>query len=186
MPRKEKDYSNTVIYKIVCNDLTITDVYVGHTTDFTKRKNSHKSYCINSNSSKHNIKLYSIIRLNGGWENWTMLQIEKYPCKDVYEARNRERYWFEILNCNMNYQCPNRKKTEYYIVNKERKKEIYEKNKESILEKRKNYYEKNKVKIQEKNSVIHKCICEGHYTGHRKNRHEKTILHQEYIKLTLE
>ena len=38
MPRKETDYSKTVIYKIVCNDLTITDIYVGHTTDFVVRK----------------------------------------------------------------------------------------------------------------------------------------------------
>ena len=34
MPRKEIDYSKTVIYKIVCNDLNVKDVYVGHTTDF--------------------------------------------------------------------------------------------------------------------------------------------------------
>ena len=43
MPRKEIDYSKTVIYKIVCNDLNVKDVYVGHTTDFTKRKATHKS-----------------------------------------------------------------------------------------------------------------------------------------------
>ena len=31
MPKKIIDYSKTIIYKIVCNDLTITEVYVGHT-----------------------------------------------------------------------------------------------------------------------------------------------------------
>ncbi len=43
MPRNEIDYSKTIIYKIVCNDLTITDCYVGSTTDFKTRKAAHKN-----------------------------------------------------------------------------------------------------------------------------------------------
>ena len=46
MPRKEINYLNTIIYKFVCNDLNIKDTYVGHTTDFIKRKATHKSHCI--------------------------------------------------------------------------------------------------------------------------------------------
>ena len=38
MPKKNIDYSKTIIYKIVCNDLNIIDVYVGQTTNFTKKK----------------------------------------------------------------------------------------------------------------------------------------------------
>ena len=38
MPRLPVDYKNTIIYKIVCNDLKIKDTYVGHTTDFKSRK----------------------------------------------------------------------------------------------------------------------------------------------------
>ena len=45
MPRTAVDYSKTIIYKIVCNDLNVKDIYVGSTTDFTKRKNKHKSCC---------------------------------------------------------------------------------------------------------------------------------------------
>ena len=47
MPKKEIDYSKTIIYKIVCNDLNIKDCYIGSTTSFTKRKNRHKSNCNN-------------------------------------------------------------------------------------------------------------------------------------------
>ena len=47
MPRKIINYTNTIIYKIVCNDLNITDLYVGSTTDFTNRKYNHKSSCNN-------------------------------------------------------------------------------------------------------------------------------------------
>ena len=42
MPIQNIKYNNTLIYKIVCNDLNIKDVYVGHTTDFRRRKNCHK------------------------------------------------------------------------------------------------------------------------------------------------
>jgi hypothetical protein len=41
MPKQFIDSSETVIYKIVCNDLN-TDVYVGH-TNFINRKAKHKS-----------------------------------------------------------------------------------------------------------------------------------------------
>ena len=77
MPRTPINYQNTIIYKIVCNDLTITESYVGSTTDFRRRKSQHKSSCNTINNSKYNQKNYIFIRENGGWENWTMLEIEK-------------------------------------------------------------------------------------------------------------
>jgi predicted GIY-YIG superfamily endonuclease len=46
MPRLPIDYANTLIYKIVCNDLNVTECYVGHTTDFTRRKSNHRYRCI--------------------------------------------------------------------------------------------------------------------------------------------
>ena len=64
MPKKLIDYSKTIIYKIVCNDLTITEVYVGHTTNFIKRKAPHKYNCNNPNSKSYNFKIYNIIRNN--------------------------------------------------------------------------------------------------------------------------
>ena len=50
MPKLPIDYSKTIIYKIVCNDTNITDCYVGHTTDITRRKAHHKCSCNNPNS----------------------------------------------------------------------------------------------------------------------------------------
>ncbi len=42
MPKEVIDYSNTIIYKIVCNDINITDTYVEHTTNFVKHKHAQK------------------------------------------------------------------------------------------------------------------------------------------------
>ena len=106
MPKKPMNYKNTVIYKIVCNDLSITDCYVGHTTDFIMRRCRHK-HAYHLDDKKQHFKLYTMIRNNGGWENWTMVEIEKYPCNDRNEASSRERYWYEQLNTkNMNTKKP--------------------------------------------------------------------------------
>ena len=160
MPKKEIDYQTTIIYKIVCNDLNVKDVYVGHTTDFTKRKAQHKINCNNPDTKIYNLKVYQIIRDNEGWYNWSMIEIEKYPCHDNNEARARERYWYELLNANLNMICPtldiekgkNHKK-EYYEQNKEiirdHQKEYYEQNKENIRDHQKEYNELNKDKLKE-------------------------------------
>ena len=70
MPKISIDYNNTTIYKIVCTDLSNKDIYVGHTTQFIKRKSSHKHNCNNPISKFYNLKVYKTIRENGGWENW--------------------------------------------------------------------------------------------------------------------
>ena len=109
MTKTNIDYSKTIIYKIVCNDLNVKEIYVGHTTDFTKRKNHHKHYC-NSGNTKRSV--YEYIRQNGGWMNWSMLEIEKYSCKDGNEARTRERHWIETLKANLNCTIPIRTEIE--------------------------------------------------------------------------
>ena len=119
MPRLPINYAKTLIYKIVCNDLNITECYVGHTTDFVCRKKSHKERCINEKDINHNLKIYKIIRDNGGWDNYSMIEIEKYPCNDANEACAKEREWFEILNCKLNNNFPQRSKEEYRIANRD-------------------------------------------------------------------
>jgi hypothetical protein len=113
MPRLPINYAKTIIYKLVCNDLNIIECYVGHTTDFTVRKKCHKNRCQNESDKKHNLKVYKTIRDTGGWENYSMVEIEKYPCKDSREARSKEREWYEILNSNLNTYYPERSKKEY-------------------------------------------------------------------------
>ncbi len=192
MPRKVIDYSKTVIYKIVCNDLNVKDVYVGHTTGFTKRKTTHKSHCLNPNDSKHNLKIYKMIRENGDWNNWSMIEIEKYPCKDDNEARARERFWYEELQATMNTLCPilyigekKQYEKDYHEKNKEKiveykknyQKNYHEKNKDVIDTRNKDYYVRNKDKFKEKNN----CECGGCYTMTHKLAHFKTLKHIKYI-----
>lgn len=95
MPRLAIDYSNAVIYKLSCKNKSITEIYIGSTTNFTKRKYQHKHSCINTNNPSYIFQKYKFIRENGGWENWEMIEIEKFPCKTSRELSKRE----EELRC---------------------------------------------------------------------------------------
>ena len=92
------------MYKIICNDDSVKDFYVGHTTHWRNRKNAHKTDCKREATNKK--KIYTIINANGGWENWSMVEIEKYPCNDVNEASAREHYWTQLLKPTMNSRDP--------------------------------------------------------------------------------
>ena len=102
------DYSKTVIYKITCNDPSVTNVYVGSTSDFIRRKTEHKSRCINDNLKSCKYRLYHVIRLHGGWYGWTMSEIESFPCHSKKEAHERERYHFILMNASLNMKNPTR------------------------------------------------------------------------------
>jgi len=171
MTKKNIDYSKTMIYKIVCKDLNVTDLYVGHTTNFIQRKKRHKSSCINEASKHHYLKVYRHIRKNGNWKNWSMILIENFPCNNSLEARSREREWCEKINANLNMVCPMRSiqelktyKYEWELAQKcinpekhklsthNKNKTYYDKNAETIKIKKKEYYDKNSetIKIKKK------------------------------------
>ena len=198
MPLTATNYANTILYKIVCNDLLIKDIYVGHTTSFKDRKSKHKSSCNNEKNKGYNIFVYKIIRDNGGWDNWSMIEIEKFNCNDANEARSRERYWVEFLNSNLNKQIPNRTKKEYKIENKEHIVDIRKKyrieNKEQLADKNKKYrienkehiadttnkyYQENKEKINTYRSQKIDCECGSCYTRRHKSHHLKSKKHLE-------
>ena len=200
MPRLPINYQNTIIYKICCNDVTVKEIYIGHTTDFKNRKRAHKCSCNNPNSEKYNIYVYQFIRDNGGFENWSMIEIEKFPCNDKYEAEKKERHWIESLNSTLNKVLPTQTKKEYYENNKEKikqhtkeyrennkekikqhKKEYRENNKEKIKQHKKEYREINKEKLVEERKKTFTCECGSCLRLRDKSRHEKSMKHQNYL-----
>ena len=102
MPKKDIDYSNTIIYKISCKSTSCIELYVGHTTNFVQKKYNHKQCCTNQESKKYNCHLYKVIRENGGWENWLMEIIICVNCKDKYDATQKENEYCLLLNDTLN------------------------------------------------------------------------------------
>jgi hypothetical protein len=90
MPRTNINYSNTSIYKLCCKDIYIIDIYVGHTTDMRRRKWQHKTNCNNEKNKVYNLNVYQFIRNNGGWDNWDMIEIERFEAIDGNDARKKK------------------------------------------------------------------------------------------------
>ena len=142
------DYSKTIIYKIVCKNEDVKDVYVGSTTRFNERRREHKKHCINKIYKEYNYKVYQMIRENGGWDNWDMIEIIKQPCKDGDESHALERHYYELLNCNMNTLVPGR-------THKESSKEYRQQNKDKIKQYKHEYYQKKKERKAELQKINH-------------------------------
>jgi len=192
MPRLPVDYSKTIIYKIICDDLP-EFIYVGSTTDFRKRKCKHKTDCNNETGQNYNLKLYKTIRENGGFENWKMIEIERFTeCIDGNSARKREQYFMDEFKSNLNtykaFQTEEQLKTynqayqkQYCIDNVEQKKEYakqyYIENKEHKKEHDKQYYIENAEKIKKRISQTFTCECGSVCQIGNKTHHLKTKKH---------
>lgn len=200
MPRVAVNYQNTIIYKIVCKDISITDCYVGSTTNFTKRKYAHHHSCNNEKGKAYHYNVYSFMRANGGWENWDMIEIEKYPCNDLNEALKRERHWIETLKATLNIVKPLRSIQDYRKDNAEKLKEHkkqydiehakqiqsynkkhWKENCDELKAKYKEYYKKNadqikaqKKKYRETNADKNKVYQREYRLKKKKQLEEKT------------
>ena len=183
------DYNNNCIYKICCKDVNITDIYVGHTTNFYKREGRHKSCCSNENGRQYFCYIYYFIRENGGWDNWEMIKLYDYPCDSRTEAQIEELKCYKKLNAKLNTQKPyqsveerkeyvnQHKQTEKSkIVTKKNTKKYYDNNREKLIEKSKKYREENLEKVKE--------YQKEHSKEYRKKNVEKRKLYaKEYNKL---
>ena len=200
MPRVPIDYSKCSIYKIEHVD-DDTLVYVGHTTNFEKRKIAHKSNCKKDNNKHYNLKVYQMIRENGDWDMFKMIEVEKYPCADRREAERRENEVIKELRASMNTYKSFRTKneiTEYHTNYRElhkeklqeRDKKYYEQNKPKKQEYNKEYYESNKQKIlhqmkesYETKNVKVKCECGCEIVKSKLKQHQARKKHLEKMKI---
>ena len=189
-------YSDTVIYKIVCNDLEVKEFYVGSTTNFRNRKYQHKSDCNNEGRYHYNLKLYQFIRSNGGWDNWLIVPLFEYTeCENKMQKLIMERKYYEELGATLNCQCPSRSKKEYHKTSDTYKE--YQKNyakTDKCKEYQKNYQKTDKYK-ESRNSDKYKeyqknyannsktinCECGSKLKQKNLNRHKKTKKHQKYL-----
>ena len=159
-------YENSIIYKLCCKDVSIKEIYIGSTTNFSRRKCEHKSNCTNINSVKYNLNVYNFIRSNGDWDNWDMIEIEKYQATDKRNLETRERYFVETLCASLNTYIPTRSQQEWRDENKvklaknskthyientqkylDKSSSYYKNNKDLVNARKKNIYEKNKYSI---------------------------------------
>jgi len=147
------------IYKICCDDCP-DFIYIGSTKAFRERKRRHKRNCYNENDQRHNNKLYSTIRENGGWDNWRMVILEECGEITFIQAKIKEEEYRVKLNGNLNSQKCHTTEEERKARDKVNKREWH---------------------VNKFNPTI-ECECGGKYTLHHKETHFKTKKHLEYEK----
>ena len=176
MSKENTDYSNTIIYKIYCKDENIKDLYVGHTTNFIVRKYQHKTCC---NNLSNKIKIYETIRNNGGWENWDMVELAKYNCKDIKEARIREQEYYEKLEANLNSVLPYVNKYDFFCD----KCDIQFKNQIEYNTHQNNLHNENIQTTNLEEIVLSKFFCEKcDYRTSKKSQYERHLLTDKHKK----
>jgi len=147
------NYKNGIVYKIYCKDSSITDIYIGSTTNFNNRRKRHKTACTNEKSKGYNYTVYQYIREHGGWDNWDIIEVEQCCAKDKDELLERERYWIRHLDTTLNKTIPGRTRKEWYQDNKEsviqRTRKYYQEHKEEIAQKKAEYRQEHKEEIAE-------------------------------------
>jgi len=160
------NYNKSMIYKLCCKDLNITDIYIGSTTNFKERKIKHRIICNNNNLKyvyNNNLKVYKFIREHGGWDNWDMVLIDNVSCESKLELRKIEREYIEKYNSTLNSIMPFKNEKEY----REYHKKWYETNKNKIND------EKRKEKIN--------CECGSVVRKSDIARHKKSKKHINFV-----
>jgi len=160
-----------IIYRISHKTLEGLD-YVGSTTDFHARKIGHKTNCSNSNRRNYNLKIYQVIRANGGWDQFEMVIVKTMVCCKE-EARQEEEKCRIELSSKLN-SIRAVKSIEYILKYQS---DYREKNKEHILNYMTEYTKQNREKIFQKFD----CECGGKYVHKCKARHLRSNLHQDYL-----
>ena len=171
MAPKVIDYSKSVIYKIEHVDNPEL-LYVGSTTDFIRRKSEHKRDCNNENKKKtYNLKLYTMIRSNGGFESFKIMIICEFPCNSKTELLIEEEKYRKELQTNLNsikaFRSTEEKREydkNYNKINKEviskQSKEYREINKEKMKDYQTNYCEENKEIMKAKAKEYYQTVKE--------------------------
>lgn len=167
--KTDDEYSllDYIMYKICPKNKELNYCYIGQTTNFTNRKRQHIKNTVTESDKKHyHLKHYETIRQNGGWDQWEIVELEKFNGKNKLEARMREQELIKEHKANLNSvsafvteeERSTTKKaiTEKYRENnkeliRQQEKQYKENHKDVIAEQMKKYREENKEKIYEKN-----------------------------------
>ena len=143
MPKTPTDYSKAIIYSIICKtDDTL--LYIGSTTNFTKRKAQHKENCNKETYKKHHLQVYVMIRANGGWDSFEMKPFQEFPCNNKIQLVIEEERLRKQMNANLNTLKAHTTKEERNKAQYEHDKKRRELHKEELKEYERKRYDANK------------------------------------------
>ena len=162
-----------VFYKIVCITEDIDLSYVGSTMNWKLRVRHHKHHSLSETSDRCHFKIYQMIKANGGWDNFKMIELGKREQLTTREADKIEDDYRVELRATMNSQRAFKTKDQHKADNSERCKKWAENNKDKIKVNYAKYYAKPQERIT--------CICGSVFDKRNTKGHEQTKKHQAFI-----
>jgi hypothetical protein len=163
------------MYKIIPKNKDLNYCYIGHTNNFNERCCQHIKCSTDINNNKHHQLIYQTIYKNGGWNEWEMIEIEKYECSTKLQARMREQELIIENNANINTlsafiteeERKNKKQeitNKYRIENaeliKEQQRQYKQEHKEVIKEQMRKYRQEHKEETYKKQQEYRKLHAE--------------------------
>lgn len=148
MPKTPRDFSKGLIYSIVCKtDETL--IYVGSTTNFTKRKTHHKTACYCENNRCHNLQVYVMIRANGGWDNFDMKPVKEYACENNIHLIIEEERIRKEMKANLNTYRAFRSEEEAKEIKLNYNQQYHQEHKAELKEYTQKYHQEHKTERNE-------------------------------------
>jgi hypothetical protein len=104
--RKRNPLDSFCLYSIRPKCPNDTNLYIGSTVCFNRRKTQHKKAVTNKRGGTYYCILYRYIRKCGGWDNFTMEKILDYPCETKHEGLLKEKEYIIKHEATLNSVMP--------------------------------------------------------------------------------
>lgn len=104
--RKRNPLDTFCLYTIRPKCPNDTNLYIGSTVCFNRRKAQHKKAVTNKRGGTYYCILYRYIRKCGGWDNFTMEKILDYPCETKHEGLLKEKEYIIKHEATLNSVMP--------------------------------------------------------------------------------
>jgi hypothetical protein len=104
--RKRNPLDSFCLYSIRPNNPDDTNLYIGSTVNFNRRKQQHKKAVSNRRGGTYYCILYRYIRKCGGWDNFTMEKILDYPCETKQQGLLKEKEYIIKHEATLNSIMP--------------------------------------------------------------------------------
>ena len=169
---------NALIYSITKKNSTEI-IYIGSTTNFTRRQSTHKTSCISTaeKNKKYMMELYQYIRNNDGFGNFTFNVVLEFVCSSLIEQRQKEQEYIDkygldnLLNVYDAYITPDERKRRDRLSSKK----AQDRNRDKYNKQQRDHYSKNSKEINEKRrNEKFLCSCGKFVSKSHKARHLRT------------
>lgn len=103
---KKNPLDNFCLYTIRPINPNDTNLYIGSTVNFNRRKQQHKKSVTNKRGGTYYCILYRYIRKCGGWDNFVMEKILDFPCETKQEGLLKEKEYIIKHKATLNSIMP--------------------------------------------------------------------------------